>query len=314
LKTPAQSLLRWYPEPWRARYGPELVALIEDDLSGRQPTLRFQASIAVAGLRERSHQIGLTGQSAPASERARTGALLVLCAWTAFVVAGISFGKLAEHFQSAVTDQAKSVSTAAYDTIFVLAIFTGALVVTGAVLALPAFFRFLQSGGWPTVRGHFLRAVAVTVLALGALLALRSFAHSLDGAQRNGGDDAYSAAFLASALVVVVAMSLWTAAAVAVVRRLVLPVAVQRGEAVLAVMVASAILLMTLATALWWGAVDSSASWFFWGSKPGAGTSLFDPNMLVTMSLMLIAIAVAGYGVTRISVSWKDLRQATAVK
>jgi hypothetical protein len=314
LKTPAQSLLRWYPEPWRARYGPELVALIEDDLCGRQPSLRFRISIAVSGLRERSHQVGLTGQSAPASERSRTGALLVLCAWTAFVIAGISFGKLAEYFQTAVSDQAKAISTTAYDTIFVLAIFAGALVVAGAVFALPAFFRFCRSGGWPAVRGHFRRSLAASVLALGALLAVRWFAHSLDAVQRNGGDAAYSAAYLACAFVVVAAMWLWTAAVVAVVRRLELPVNVQRTEAVLAVVVASAILLMTVATAVWWGAVDSGASWFLSGSRPGAGTSLFDPNMLVTMSLMLVAIALAGYGVTRISLSWKDLGTAPLVQ
>ena len=314
MKTPAQSLLRWYPEPWRARYGPELLALIEDDLCGQQPGLRFRISIAVAGLRERSHQVGLTGQSAPASDRSRTGALLVLCAWTAFVIAGISFGKLAEYFQATVTDRAKTISSAAYDVIFVLAIFAGALVVTGAVLALPAFFRFLRSGGWQSVRGHFQRALAVSVLGLGSLLAVRSFAHSLDAVHRNGGDAAYSAAFLACAFVIVVAMLLWTAAVVAVVRRLELPVKVQRSEAALAVVVATAILLMTVATAVWWGAVDSGASWFASGSGPATVTSLFDPNMLMTMSLMLIAMALAGYGVTRISESWKDLRTAPVVQ
>jgi hypothetical protein len=61
--------------------------------------------------------------------------------------------------------------------------------------------------------------------------------------------------------------------------------------------------------------MKNSASLLRWYPEPWRvryGPELFDPNMLVTTCLMLIAIAVAGYGVTRISVSWKELRTASA--
>ena len=59
-------LLRWYPPAWRARYGDELAALIDDDLAGRAPTCRFRCSIAAAGLREHAHEAGLAGVGGPA--------------------------------------------------------------------------------------------------------------------------------------------------------------------------------------------------------------------------------------------------------
>jgi hypothetical protein len=76
----------------------------------------------------------------------------------------------------------------------------------------------------------------------------------------------------------------------------------------LALLVAVAIFVMTVATALWWGAVASGAPWFLAGSRPGPAALPFDPNLVATISLMLAAIAVAGYGALRITRSWKELR------
>ena len=312
MRARTRSLLRWYPEPWRDRYGDELVALMDDDLFGRKPTLRFRASIAWAGLRERSHHVGLTGDSAPAEDRSRTGSLLVLCAWTAFVVAGSSFSKVSEQFQQAVPGRARTLSSGAYDTILALAIIGGLLVLTGAAVALPAFLRFLRSGGWSKVRHHLRRALVGSVLTLAALISLKAFAHDLTAPQRNGGDSWYSLAFSAGACVLVATLCLWTTAAVAAVRRLVLPAAVLRVEAMLALFVALAILVMTAAAALWWGVVASRAPWFLGGVRPGSPASPFDPNLVATMSLMLVAIAVAGYGALRITRSWKELRLEAA--
>jgi hypothetical protein len=267
MKTGTRSLLRWYPEPWRDRYGGELLALMDDDLLGREPTLRFRISIALAGLRERSHQAGLTGESASAADRSKTGALLVLCAWTAFVVAGSSFGKLSEQFDRVAPNRARGLSTGARDTIFALAIIGGLLVLAAGAVAIPAFVRFLHSGGWSSVRGHLLRALVGTLFTVAALVSLKAFAHDLTAQQRNGGDPWYSIAFITGASLLVTTMGLWTGAAVAAVRRLVLSVAILRIEATLALLVAMAILVMTAATALWWGAVDSGTSLFLEGVR-----------------------------------------------
>jgi hypothetical protein len=51
------KLLRWYPRAWRERYGDEFLAMVEDSLDGRPPTMRLHLSVAWAGLRERDHQV-----------------------------------------------------------------------------------------------------------------------------------------------------------------------------------------------------------------------------------------------------------------
>ena len=59
--------LRWYPSAWRARYGDELGALIEDQLDGCPPTMRFSMNLALAGLKERAREAWNVGPSALAS-------------------------------------------------------------------------------------------------------------------------------------------------------------------------------------------------------------------------------------------------------
>ena len=54
-----RSLLRWYPARWRDRYGDELAAMIEHDLEGATPTLRYRLAIARSGLEERMRDAGL---------------------------------------------------------------------------------------------------------------------------------------------------------------------------------------------------------------------------------------------------------------
>ena len=43
------SMLRWYPAQWRARYGDEFVAMIEDDLDGKPATLRYRGPLPGPG-------------------------------------------------------------------------------------------------------------------------------------------------------------------------------------------------------------------------------------------------------------------------
>ncbi len=181
------SLLRWYPAGWRDRYGDEFLALMEDSLDGRPLTRRLRLSVAWAGLRERAHRAGLVGESVAVADRTRAGALVVLCAWTAFVMAGGSYQRLSEHFSQAVPAGPRALPDAAFETVLVAAVVGGVLVFTGAVVALPAFLRFLRSGGWASVRAHFVRALAATVVATVALVALVAVAHTLSPAQRNAG-------------------------------------------------------------------------------------------------------------------------------
>src|SRR5262249_48611000 len=95
-------LLRWYPQGWRARYGDELITYMEDNYGDRRPPMRDRLSVVLGGLRERAQQAGLSGESVPPEERMRAAVLLILAAWAGFVLAGLSFAKLSEHFDDAL--------------------------------------------------------------------------------------------------------------------------------------------------------------------------------------------------------------------
>jgi len=303
------ALLRWYPAAWRERYGDELVALMQDDVGGKRPTIAFKLSIARAGLRERAHGAGLIGDQSPA-QRARAGSLLVLCAWTAFVLAGISFAKAAEHYSFALPPSSRSLPHGAFESVAGLAIIGAALVTLGALAALPAFVAFIRRGGWRSIRGHVTRATVLTVVAVGVFIPLVLWAHHLDWRHWNGGDGWYSTAIVLWALLVAATLAQWTASGVAAVRRMDIPTRLLRVEAILAVAVAGVMVLATTAAALWWGAMAHDAPWFLQGTVPGTKPSPFTPQLVLTLALMLTAVLPAGFGVARITRSLGDLEPA----
>jgi hypothetical protein len=82
------KLLRWHPVQWRERYGDELVALMEDSLHDRRPSLQLRVTTVWSGLREHGYQTGLIRDQRSAAVRLRAGSLLILSSWTAFMLAG----------------------------------------------------------------------------------------------------------------------------------------------------------------------------------------------------------------------------------
>lgn len=297
----ATRLLRWYPPAWRARYGDELVTLIQDDLGDARPTWRFRAAIAVAGLRERLHHAALIGTTQPRATRMRAWSLVVLGAWAPFVLAGASFQKLSEHYDAALPTSARTLPTGAFDVVIAAAAIGAVLVLVGALAALPAFLRFLVGGGWSVLRRPARRAALVSAVAVGAIAGLLPWAHSLSNAQRNGADWPYGAAFLAWALVAAGALVLWTAAAVSVTRRLDLTPGVVAFEAALAAGLAGVMVVITGATAVWWAAIAAHAPWFLHGTAPGASGSAFDARLALTMAVMLAAALAASWAASRVA-------------
>lgn len=79
-------LLRFYPRSWRDRYGEELAQVIVES-SGEHVPWQVCLDVVRAGCRERLRASGLSGDGAP-HDQIRGGALLVLCAWALFVIAG----------------------------------------------------------------------------------------------------------------------------------------------------------------------------------------------------------------------------------
>ena len=184
----ADRRLRWYPTSWRARYGDELTALLDDEYPGGTPA-RIRLGLVGGGLRQRARQSGLVGDAVPARDSLRTGALVVLAAWTAFVIAGASFAKFSEHFDEALPHAigAHRVPDLAFSVLQATAAVASVFVVAGALLAVPAFARFLRAGGWVPVRRHFLRAIICTGLAVTVTVALLLLSHDLTANERNSG-------------------------------------------------------------------------------------------------------------------------------
>ena len=292
--------LRWYPRSWRARYGDELVTLLHDEYGERLPT-PVHLGLVTGGLRQRARQSGLTGDSTPATDGVRAGALVVLAAWTAFVIAGASFAKFSEHFDEALPHAmgAHRVPDVAFTVLQTVAGLAGVLVVAGALVAVPTFVRFLRADGWACVRGHILRALACTAITAAVTVPVLLSAHHLTSQQRNNGLHWYGALFLAWAALIVITMALWTVVAVAAARRVKFPPAILTVEALLAIAIAVAMLVMLGATAVWWGAMAKDAPAFLSSSPGGAPGTPWDLWLVATVLLMAAAMGTAAVGVAR---------------
>jgi hypothetical protein len=284
-----------------------MTALMEDTFEGQRPKLSLRLSMAWAGLRERGHESGLIGDTPSPSERSRSGSLLILCAWAAFVLAGCSYAKMSEHFSSAMPPGTRALPQAAIHVVTVAAAAGACLVTIGGLVALPAFVRFIRQGGWAHLRRHFIRAATVSVLAVAMLFALAHWAVHLSEYQRNGSDGWYSLAVTAWVLLVAVVVALWTIAGVASVRRLSFAPRVLLTESALGVALTSVMALITTATALWWATIAAHAPWFLQGTTAGTPASPVTLNLVVTLTLMVLALGVAVYGTIRIVGSWGNL-------
>ncbi len=301
--------LRWYPAAWRTRYGDELITLLDDEYGDRIPA-RIRLSLMTGGLRQRARQSGLSGDAAPVSQRVRAGALLVLAAWTAFVIAGCSFAKFSEHFDQALPHGIAShhVPDVAFTMLQTVAAVAGLLVVAGALLVVPTFVRFLRNGGWASLRRYFFRTFACTAVTGVVTAFVLVWAHHLTAPQRNGGIHWYGALFLLWAVLMTITLASWTALAVAIVGKLTLRERVIRAEAALAAVVAVAMIVMVGTTAVWWGAMARHAPGFFSASPGGAPNSPWDVWFIATFALMAIAMVAGVAGFIRVGREWPKLR------
>ena len=280
---------------------------MEDDLDGRRPTVRFRASMVRSGLVQRARSAGVAGDGATPQIRVRAGALVVLAAWAALLLAGAAFAKMSEHYDDALPTGGHGTAVAAYDAVVVLAIIGMVLVTVGVAVAVPTAWRFLRAGGWTVVRRPVLGAAVLSVVALLATVGLGSWAHHLTVHGRNGGNAAYAVAFLAWAGLVAAVLVSWTSAGIASARRLELDRATLRIEAGLAVVVAVVVGVTAATVGLWWAAMARGASWFLAGTRPGTHPSAVTVPLVVLGGWLAVATAVAIYGATRVTRSLRSI-------
>ena len=202
----SRSLLRWYPARWRARYGDEFIAMIEDDLGGRRPDMRYRLSIARSGLNERLRDAGLVGISVP-SERVRGGALTVLCAFALFVIPGVAFAKISEHWDQSFQRGPRHLPAVSFNLLASLAGACGVAVALAAVALLPNFVKFVRAGGWPAIRRRVKWAVITTLATVAVVGGLAVWASHLTSHQRNTGFGWYQLFFVIAAVLFAAAVA-----------------------------------------------------------------------------------------------------------
>jgi hypothetical protein len=287
-----RGLIRWYPRDWQDRYGAELLAMVEDNLEGEQPTPGLRASLAFHGMAEH-----LRLRFGPGPDRAatrRAGARLVMLAWGLFVVAGCSFAKLAEHFQDAVPASANRIPTDAFDVVVGLAVTGAVLVAASAVALLPALMTQVLKGRGHTLDRPARLALALVIAATASTVGLAAWAHHLSDHQRNdAGFGAYPAAFMAWGVIMAAAIVASVVAAITSEARLTLSAALVRIETGLAAAVTACLIAMVAAVAVWWAEVAAHAPWFLHGTPTGTGGSPWSITLVATATLMVIASAIA---------------------
>jgi len=266
------SLLRWYPRAWRARYGGELAALIQDDLDEGRPAWRLRLSAIGGGLRERFRQARHAAAASLTSPAWHNR-------WGTIVLAGLICGFLAGDLTSPLSAAPRGWQGVALDAVLAAVAVTGAVVLADGLLALPALVRFLRAGAWPKIRRRAGWAAAETVAAGGGLAGLVLVSGSHPPAQLNA-SWAYWADVLVTGLAMAAAIGLWAAAATATARHLTLTPRVRAAQLVLGAVIPTAVTTMLITLALWWSATQDSLTMLVLAAANLAAASAGTPGKI----------------------------------
>jgi hypothetical protein len=305
----ADRLLRWYPEPWRRRYGDEMLAMVDADLGGNRPDRRLRWSLMVSGVRERTRHSWLIGPDAGPDQRVRGGSTLVLWAWALLVPAGLSFAKFIEHWQASVPTSERTLPALAVGAAQVLAVIGGLAVVTVAAIVAPALARSLRQGAWPRLRRTTVVAGALATAWLALSIAVVTWAHRLTPAQRNGGSHAYNAMAIGWGGLTILTLAAFTAVAIRAERQVEPGPVTVRAEAAAAIVVTAVTTLVTAAVITWWVSMASTAPSFLHGftAPPGlvpaplsADRSAWNWRLAITALDMIGATGLAAAGTIRV--------------
>ncbi|MGB8196466.1 MAG: hypothetical protein WCF25_05615 [Acidimicrobiales bacterium] len=302
-------VLRWYPTRWRSRYEEEFLAYLDDRYGQSRLPRSARFSIAFAGVRERGRESGLIGDRVPAATQRKTGALVVLVAWSIMIIGGAVLQKSSEHFNSSLPTHSQFFARLAFDTTAAAGIVGCLFVLAGAAAAIPAFARHLRVATWSGVRRGTTVPVVATAILIAAIGGLSVWAHQLNAAQRNGSNDWYSSAFVACVFLVVVIVALWTKVLVSVAVRCDFTARELQRESFLALGVSLSTVCVLAGTLAWWIQMAQHAPWFFDGTVYGVSSSPWPPNLIVAGSVMVLGTVVALCGATRILMSYVPARR-----
>lgn len=297
-------LVTWsYPSSWRARYGEELLCLLEDTYGEHPMSPRAWASLVGAGLTQRGRAAGavggLTGANG-AHDRARAGTLSVWWAWVVFGLAGSAFAKFSEHWDRVTRPANRAVPSTAMSVMQGAAV-VGALVwLAVAVVSWRALARVARRMG----RARMLRLLRPALVAVAVVLSstgvLVEVAHHLSAGQRNGASAWYGAGFLAWATVCSVGVVVTSGA---VLGRIALRLEYSRRElrilAGLDVAAMSVMGVIVVSMIVWWASIAGAASRFFTTTALGATRTGASIPMVLCALTMAAGLALATWGTRR---------------
>jgi hypothetical protein len=296
-----ERLIRWYPPTWRARYGAEFVALLEDTHGMSAVTWRERLAIAKSGSAERARSTGLLGDSASPNERIRAGSLLILCAWAFFMLAGGIFAKFTEQWSAVTPTADRWIPSDGYSAVQWAGIVGVVLILAAVLVVLPALVRLVRDEGWAVIRPPILRAALVVAATTAFTGGLVIWAHHLGAHDRNGGLRPYHLIVLPIwVLAVAAALGFSTAAAVAVVRRLDLSQRTLRVLGGMAIVLTLIMVLIMAGTLVWWGSMAAYAPGFL-GNGALSTSNVVPPPMIIAGVLMLLGVAMAATGAVRVT-------------
>lgn len=302
-----ERLLKWYPDRWRTRYGGELVALMEDTYGEGKVPRSAHFGIVRAGVSERLRALGFGGTERPAGEQVRAGSLLVLVAWSLFVVAGAAFAKMTEHWDAATPRGDRGLPAGAFATVQWAAFAGGAVVLLAAIIAVPAFAESIRKGGWEKVRRPFASAAIVSMSTFLLTAVMVAWAHHGRHLSGNGGLATHLVGTI-WALLVIASIGTCTAAAVCASRNIQLSQRLLRLEGLLALLLTLAMVSITGGTVVWALAIASDAPSILWGG----GSGLFGmpgPSAEVFTALLLVGgLVISLVGSRRVAGAIRGLR------
>ena len=225
--------------------------MVEDGLDGQRPTWRLTVSVAWAGLCERGRAL-FSGRALARYGR-RIDSVLDRW-WPSVATANILTFLPATLGESA--SRAWQV-TVALDALVAVMALIGLAVLAGALIAFPAFRRFLRAGGWATIRWRIAWAAGATVIAGGGLTELVLWSRSHTFAQLNV-SAAYYGWVTVTTMALIGALGLWRYAAKATAAQLDLSPRERTAEAVLGVLATNWAFVVVSANSLLIAALQSS--------------------------------------------------------
>jgi len=223
-------------------------------------------------------------------------------------VAGAIFVKSADRWATESPPAGHWVANGGFNVVGVAGVVGCLVVFLAALVVVPAFVRFVRSGGWHEVSRPIVVAIVAFVVSAMLFVILVAWAHSLSDRPRNAGlfggnIPIYGWFFILVSLVFFAAVGSATAAAVAVARRVALS---QRAMWFLGVMAIALVGLMALAIVslvAWWASEAVHAPAFLSqviGNGMPFQSSVAPPTLLASGILMVIGLALGVAGMVRI--------------